>query len=100
MFECVSLPDRGLVKDIPTAHDFIFEYRPTLATLFRFSALMFNAHYIHLDQGYTQHTEGYPGRLLSFRLGRKAVPLTEISNDRTTRPWTIECHDVIRNRDT
>ena len=70
MLEYALLADLGLVKDIPTAHDFIFEYRPTLATLFRFSALMFNAHYIHFDQDYTQRIEGYPGSVLSFRPGR------------------------------
>jgi hydroxyacyl-ACP dehydratase HTD2-like protein with hotdog domain len=32
-----------------------------MITLFRFSALMFNAHHIHLDQEYAQKKEGYPG---------------------------------------
>jgi len=33
-------------------------------TLFRFSALMFNAHSIHLDLLFTQEKEGYPERLV------------------------------------
>ncbi|GLB34915.1 putative 3-hydroxyacyl-[acyl-carrier-protein] dehydratase activity [Lyophyllum shimeji] len=52
------------VKDIPASSDFCFQYKPSLATLFRFSALMFNAHSIHLDLGFTQEKEGYPERLV------------------------------------
>ncbi|OQE36020.1 hypothetical protein PENCOP_c012G01514 [Penicillium coprophilum] len=37
---------------------------PTKALLFRFSALTFNAHSIHLDKGYTQDQEGYPNLLV------------------------------------
>ncbi|KAF8077909.1 hypothetical protein FPV67DRAFT_1557342 [Lyophyllum atratum] len=44
--------------------DFSFQYKPSLATLFRFSALMFNAHSIHLDLAFTQEKEGYPERLV------------------------------------
>ncbi|KAH7905617.1 hypothetical protein BJ138DRAFT_1164398 [Hygrophoropsis aurantiaca] len=43
---------------------FTFTYTPTLTTLFRFSALTFNAHHIHLDKDYAQLTEGYPERLV------------------------------------
>lgn len=32
---------------------------PTKSLLFRFSALTFNAHSIHLDKSYTQNQEGY-----------------------------------------
>jgi hydroxyacyl-ACP dehydratase HTD2-like protein with hotdog domain len=32
---------------------------PTKALLFRFSALTFNAHFIHLDPRYAQKTEGH-----------------------------------------
>jgi len=32
---------------------------PTKSLLFRFSALTFNAHSIHLDENYTQNQEGY-----------------------------------------
>lgn len=41
--------------------DFSFTYRPSLTTLFRFSALTFNGHHIHLDKDYAQNSEGYPG---------------------------------------
>ena len=44
--------------------DFAFEYIPSPTTLFRFSALTFNGHYIHLDKDYAQKSEGYPGTLL------------------------------------
>lgn len=40
---------------------FVFEYLPTPTTLFRFSALTFNAHLIHLDKHYATELEGYPG---------------------------------------
>lgn len=36
---------------------------PTKALLFRFSALTFNAHRIHLDEAYTREVEGHPGLL-------------------------------------
>ena len=45
--------------------DFSFSYKPSLTTLFRFSALTFNGHHIHLDKDYAQVSEGYPG--LYFR---------------------------------
>lgn len=37
---------------------------PTPALLFRFSALTFNAHSIHLDKNYTRHREGYRNLLV------------------------------------
>ena len=42
--------------------DFVFEYLPTPTMLFRFSALTFNAHLIHLDKQYANEVEGYPGK--------------------------------------
>ncbi|TBU50830.1 hypothetical protein BD309DRAFT_944763 [Dichomitus squalens] len=51
------------VKDLPKP-DFTFECLPTPTTLFRFSALTFNGHYIHLDKEYAQKSEGYPERLV------------------------------------
>ncbi|KAF8121958.1 hypothetical protein EV363DRAFT_1588271 [Boletus edulis] len=44
--------------------DFAFTYKPSLTTLFRFSALTFNGHHIHLDKDYAQHSEGYLERLV------------------------------------
>ncbi|KAF9013857.1 hypothetical protein BDQ17DRAFT_1230949 [Cyathus striatus] len=52
------------VKDLPSSADFTFRYTPTPVTLFRYSALMFNAHHIHLDPVYTQNKEGYAERLV------------------------------------
>ncbi|KAF8166627.1 hypothetical protein K438DRAFT_1685540 [Mycena galopus ATCC 62051] len=52
------------VKGIPPTTDFSFSFTPSLTTLFRFSALTFNGHYIHLDQDYAQSKEGYPERLV------------------------------------
>ncbi|KAJ7132311.1 hypothetical protein C8R44DRAFT_773731 [Mycena epipterygia] len=52
------------VKDIPPTQHFSFAFTPTLTTLFRFSALTFNGHHIHLDKDYAQLKEGYPERLV------------------------------------
>lgn len=46
--------------------DFSFTYKPSLTTLFRFSALTFNGHHIHLDKDYAQDSEGYPGTSLEL----------------------------------
>ncbi|KAH7921738.1 hypothetical protein BV22DRAFT_1095929 [Leucogyrophana mollusca] len=51
------------VRGLPVP-DFAFKYTPTPTTLFRFSALTFNGHYIHLDKDYAQQSEGYPERLV------------------------------------
>ena len=42
--------------------DFVFEFLPTPKMLFRFSAVTFNAHLIHLDKQYATEVEGYPGK--------------------------------------
>ncbi|KAJ7452394.1 hypothetical protein B0H11DRAFT_2073235 [Mycena galericulata] len=52
------------VKNIPDSADFSFTFTPSLTTLFRFSALMFNAHLIHLDKDWAQLRRGYPERLV------------------------------------
>lgn len=51
------------VNDLPKP-GFSLSYTPTLTTLFRFSALTFNGHHIHLDKDYAQKVEGYPERLV------------------------------------
>ncbi|KAJ8454268.1 hypothetical protein ONZ45_g19371 [Pleurotus djamor] len=51
------------IKDIPESSDFSFSFTPTPVTLFRFSALIFNAHFNHLDKEFSQKIEGYPGML-------------------------------------
>ena len=52
------------VPNIPVDVDFSLNYTPTPVTLFRYSALMWNAHHIHLDKEYCQKVEGYPERLV------------------------------------
>ncbi|KAL0946847.1 hypothetical protein HGRIS_013015 [Hohenbuehelia grisea] len=52
------------ISDLPTSVDFSYKYTPTPTTLFRFSALTFNGHYIHLDKEYAQKVEGYTERLV------------------------------------
>lgn len=60
---CLSLTHTLLaVKDIPSSVDFSLKYTPTPVTLFRYSALMFNAHHIHLDKEYCEKEEKYPGK--------------------------------------
>ncbi|KAF9454526.1 hypothetical protein P691DRAFT_655764 [Macrolepiota fuliginosa MF-IS2] len=56
-------PDPRPVQ-VPSSVDFSFTYTPSVITLFRYSALMFNAHHIHLDKEYSQKKEGYPERLV------------------------------------
>ncbi|TFY65018.1 hypothetical protein EVJ58_g2241 [Rhodofomes roseus] len=51
------------VDGVPGDPDYRFEYLPSATTLFRFSALTFNGHFIHLDREYAA-TEGYPERLV------------------------------------
>jgi hydroxyacyl-ACP dehydratase HTD2-like protein with hotdog domain len=48
----------------PSSATFRHAIMPTKALLFRFSALTFNAHSIHLDKGYTQNEEGYRNLLV------------------------------------
>ncbi|ETW85856.1 hypothetical protein HETIRDRAFT_245796, partial [Heterobasidion irregulare TC 32-1] len=51
------------VEGLPTSA-FSFSYTPSATTLFRFSALTFNGHHIHLDRDYAQRSEGYSERLV------------------------------------
>jgi len=57
---------RSVVREVPInlRPDFSLTYRPSSTTLFRFSALTFNGHHIHLDKDYAQKQEGYPERLV------------------------------------
>ncbi|KAJ7172454.1 hypothetical protein C8R46DRAFT_149445 [Mycena filopes] len=65
------------VKNIPPSAEFTFTFTPSLVTLFRFSALMFNAHLIHLDKDWTQSQRGYPERLVHGPL--TALMLLEVT---------------------
>lgn len=48
----------------PSGAEFRHSIKPTKSLLFRFSALTFNAHLIHLDKSYTQQMEGYRNLLV------------------------------------
>ncbi|UOQ59654.1 MaoC family dehydratase N-terminal domain-containing protein [Leucobacter rhizosphaerae] len=45
----------------PEGWDWVLSQQPLEATLFRYSALTFNAHRIHYDLPYATREEGYPG---------------------------------------
>ncbi|EJD02294.1 uncharacterized protein FOMMEDRAFT_21048 [Fomitiporia mediterranea MF3/22] len=51
------------VTGLPKLH-YTFSWTPSPTTLFRFSALTWNGHLIHLDPEYAQNEEGYPERLV------------------------------------
>ncbi|KAJ5126253.1 hypothetical protein N7526_008430 [Penicillium atrosanguineum] len=57
-----SKPGRNVKA--PSDATFRHSILPTKSLLFRFSALTFNAHLIHLDQDYTQNQEGYKNLLV------------------------------------
>ncbi|KAF8322671.1 hypothetical protein DL93DRAFT_2071576 [Clavulina sp. PMI_390] len=50
-----------VVRDGTEPVDFTFSCTPSPATLFRFSALTFNSHYIHLDPEFSRNVDGHPG---------------------------------------
>ena len=52
----LTYPVRGL-----SSSDVSFKFTPSPTTLFRFSALTFNGHRIHLDRDYARELEGYHG---------------------------------------
>ncbi|KAG5290493.1 hot_dog superfamily domain-containing protein [Histoplasma capsulatum G186AR] len=54
---------RRVVK-APTNPDFSHLLIPSRSLLFRYSALTFNAHSIHLDPSYAREVEGYPDVLV------------------------------------
>ncbi|KAI0705796.1 hypothetical protein BC835DRAFT_1313287 [Cytidiella melzeri] len=73
---------RRLVERGPS---FDLEYVPSPTTLFRFSALTFNGHHIHLDRDYAR-SEGYPERLVHGPL--TALMLLELAT--TALPLQIK----------
>lgn len=52
----------------PRAPEHSRTYYPDEAMLFRYSALIFNAHRIHFDRPYTENQEGYPGLVVHGQL--------------------------------
>jgi len=51
-------------KPPPASCDFSRTITPSVTLLFRYSALIFNAHRIHYDHPFTTGVEGYPGLLV------------------------------------
>ncbi|KAI0006160.1 hypothetical protein BJV74DRAFT_875213 [Russula compacta] len=54
---------KASLRDLPPP-DFSLNFTPSPTSLFRFSALTFNGHHIHLDRDYAQESEGYPALML------------------------------------
>lgn len=59
----VTTPRRDFLR-APHKADFSHSLTPSAALLFRFSALTFNAHRIHLDQAYCRDVEGHRNLLV------------------------------------
>ncbi|KAL1747572.1 hypothetical protein HDZ31DRAFT_61194 [Schizophyllum fasciatum] len=76
------------VDNLPVP-EFSLEYLPTATTLFRFSALTFNAHQIHLDKEYANH-EGYEERLVHGPLTALMLLETMAYNFPAARPSYFE----------
>ncbi|KAL1733175.1 hypothetical protein EV714DRAFT_235095 [Schizophyllum commune] len=76
------------VDNLPNPQ-FSLEYLPTATTLFRFSALTFNAHRIHLDKEYA-HEEGYSERLVHGPLTALMLLETMAYNFPSARPVYFE----------
>lgn len=84
------------------------DYAPDPTTLFRYSALTFNAHRIHYDLPYTQEQEGYPALVVNG--GLTALRLAELAKQhvaggrlgrlsvRNVRPFFLGQHGELRLR--
>ncbi|KAJ9197061.1 hypothetical protein DTO164E3_2204 [Paecilomyces variotii] len=59
-----SFSKGGRIVKPPSDPELSFKLRPNKALLFRYSALTFNAHSIHLDKSYAQDVEGYRNLLV------------------------------------
>jgi len=60
------LPDTTVIASPSNASslDVSFTFTPTASMLFRFSALTFNSHMIHLDPEFSRNVDGHPERLV------------------------------------
>ncbi|PLN74807.1 hypothetical protein BDW42DRAFT_51682 [Aspergillus taichungensis] len=76
----------------PQAPEFRHHITPNEALLFRFSALTFNAHSIHLDKTYTRSVEGYRNLLVHG-------PLTLMLMLTAIRTYLIGCGRIITQID-
>lgn len=74
----------GVPRRAPTGALWVREFTADEKLLFRYSALIFNAHRIHWDRPYTQHREGYPGLIVHGQL--IATLLADLVRRHTDRP--------------
>lgn len=81
--------DVTIVYGLPSDPDYRLIYLPSPTTLFRFSALTFNAHAIHLDREYAR-SEGYSGGFRHIQEPRTALTL----GTRATSARAAECTDA------
>lgn len=90
----------------PHAPDFTHTMVPTRELLFRFSALTFNAHAIHLDKQFCREVEGHRNLLVhgpltvvlmveALRIYIQAI--AEPGRSSTKRPWETITHIEYRN---
>lgn len=90
----ISSPQKDIVKP-PWDADFCHTITPSPALLFRFSALTFNAHRIHLDQAYCRNVEGHRNLLVHgplsvvLMLQLLQIHLTKEGQDRNGKSDTI-----------
>ena len=89
-YVCTPSPTLNSVLGLPRP-DFSLEFTPTPTTLFRFSALTFNGHRIHLDRDYARESEGYPGKSITL-----VHEYSYTRNHRTSRAWAAHGPDVAR----
>jgi 3-methylfumaryl-CoA hydratase len=59
-----ATPNAPAGKPAPANPDWRHQVMPDEAMLFRYSALIFNAHRIHYDLDYCRNEEGYPGLIV------------------------------------
>lgn len=81
----IPLPDQPPQQQpaLPSHVDWQDSFMPDAVTLFRYSALMFNAHRIHFDHPFTTEVEGYRGLIVHGPL--TATLLLEAAKRHTQR---------------
>jgi len=85
-----EMPKAGEARAAAQPHGRAAQWRdvvtPTGSLLFRYSALIFNAHRIHLDRDYAMGHEGYRGLVVHGQL--IATMLAELARKHAARPLT------------
>ena len=102
----VSAPEQspGTGEPAPVDSPWQLRFVPDPVTLFRFSALTYNAHRIHYDQHYVRDVEGFPDlvvhgpllALLALELPRRYAPERAVTSFsfRAKRP-AYACHRIL-----